>query len=1293
MKKHTIFRCFSILLALAMVLGIMPLTARAVNVWGAIAASKITANADLVLTADTTLNMDKDLCLSSIRGDYSLTVKGSGTLTVRNTGIAIDVKKLNAQSDLVLESANGDYAIRTTNDVHIDNNYLFVNGGIYSGAHAKISCTDGTIAGLRYGICSTQLNLSGTMAIGGGDQAVYAYAGFICMGGTFDFQNVDTSKYCVEAMTAVYTDTQVNLTVRGGGICSQMHYILLQGDTIDVVTEKGSAIAAQGGNVTLGADKLVAYGETGYGILAQGIVDIDAESATIYGQTNAVSSTKQDITLDGNFYIGSAGNTVYAAQGNIDLSGDFRLRSDAGNTILASTGAITVEGALDAQSKAQGYTVIGAAAGFRFDGSVLRIQGSSGIRSIDGDISITASEASLVCNDAHAICASYGGDSAEDNVYIDCCELWLENKLETENTSDKSGIFASGDVQIFSEDAVIIGDNAIECDNANLSGSFYLIGWTDSGIRSYENTTLQGQFTVDGETFGIHSDGWVEYCGICLRVGGSAGIFSSLYTGLYGGDISVTARGKDNSAIHSESVVFLEGNVTLRTSGSHGIHSAGRVALLEGNYRITGPKGTGQAILLDDQGAELYIEPSLKIFIPEGGKQIGCNLYDSEGNVARKVELRSTVDTLNIRVNPPVDGMTPAWDADGVYGLSPQCAVESVTWYEDGVKMDQNARFTQGKTYKVELIMIAGLHSSFSDDVAVRINDKQASVGMYAGNKKMVISRDLGTCPTAITDVSLTVTAPVEGNKPSTAVSAGNASYGVYSRNVRWMVSEDGDGYRAMGSTERFEGGKYYRVCMDVNTAGKTLAFRMDASADTIRPDVLATVNGNLARAEHTQGQEYGTVITVCFDFGKCNDFIIEEITIVDVVAPVAGAHPSYTANVLGTGYYIDTTRNAYEDVYWKNPPEKWYYLKNGMRWYDVTDGGLEDVYEHDVFLAGHQYVCYLYLKTESGYEFLMDLYTDPETWPTATVNGKEAEVADFGSNMMWNQQVSRTFTCTQNMVSTVKVKDIAPPVAGQQPDYTATVAEPELYSLDTGYGLNGSGIYWYDSEGRQLTEGETFRSGQSYRIGVKVVSTVGIGGGSLSSFADDVVFMINGRQIVPNGIWDEVRGDSDAVWGFCTFTMGTEGMEETVSLSGSVTSYLDDYAPITLELIGQGTTETAYEKTVSGNQTDYRFRNVPPGTYTLRIRKENHVTRAYTVTLGDADKVQDVKICLRGDVTGDGKLNMGDVSRAFAHVRGKNRMTDDYAIACADATSDGRLNLGDIARIFAHVRGKNKLF
>lgn len=64
-----------------------------------------------------------------------------------------------------------------------------------------------------------------------------------------------------------------------------------------------------------------------------------------------------------------------------------------------------------------------------------------------------------------------------------------------------------------------------------------------------------------------------------------------------------------------------------------------------------------------------------------------------------------------------------------------------------------------------------------------------------------------------------------------------------------------------------------------------------------------------------------------------------------------------------------------------------------------------------------------------------------------------------------------------------------------------------------------------------------------------------------------------------------------------------------------------------------------------------------------------------------------------KGDVTGDGKLNLGDVARLYAHVRGSNPLTDPVALLHADFTGEGRINMGDVAKLYAHISAGNSGF
>lgn len=82
----------------------------------------------------------------------------------------------------------------------------------------------------------------------------------------------------------------------------------------------------------------------------------------------------------------------------------------------------------------------------------------------------------------------------------------------------------------------------------------------------------------------------------------------------------------------------------------------------------------------------------------------------------------------------------------------------------------------------------------------------------------------------------------------------------------------------------------------------------------------------------------------------------------------------------------------------------------------------------------------------------------------------------------------------------------------------------------------------------------------------------------------------------------------------------------------------------------GSGGTKVGNQYTAS-----YSISGIASGTYTMRVMKKNHVTREYTITVGGEAVTQNVKIHLKGDINGDGKVTTGDVNRVNLHVKGKS--------------------------------------
>ena len=143
--------------------------------------------------------------------------------------------------------------------------------------------------------------------------------------------------------------------------------------------------------------------------------------------------------------------------------------------------------------------------------------------------------------------------------------------------------------------------------------------------------------------------------------------------------------------------------------------------------------------------------------------------------------------------------------------------------------------------------------------------------------------------------------------------------------------------------------------------------------------------------------------------------------------------------------------------------------------------------------------------------------------------------------------------------------------------------------------------------------------------------------------------------------------------------------------LSGTVTSFGDAAAEISLWLTPEGADTPVYEAYLTGSDSGYSMTDLQPGSYTLTASKEGHVTRVYEVTLGSDSQTLDVKLCPPGDVTGDGKINVADVSIVYSHCKGTSLLTDSYKLSCADYNGNGKVNVADTSAVYSTARGTNR--
>ena len=147
-------------------------------------------------------------------------------------------------------------------------------------------------------------------------------------------------------------------------------------------------------------------------------------------------------------------------------------------------------------------------------------------------------------------------------------------------------------------------------------------------------------------------------------------------------------------------------------------------------------------------------------------------------------------------------------------------------------------------------------------------------------------------------------------------------------------------------------------------------------------------------------------------------------------------------------------------------------------------------------------------------------------------------------------------------------------------------------------------------------------------------------------------------------------------------------------TVSGTITSYLKAEGDITVQLLSGE--EVAYS-TVVNTYTEanasrkeytsaYSIPTVADGIYTLRISKDNHVTRDYTVAVEGGVLTRDVKIHLLGDVTGDGKVNAMDKKKIYNHINGE--LLTGYEFDVANVKVDTKINALDKKMIYNHING-----
>ena len=138
-------------------------------------------------------------------------------------------------------------------------------------------------------------------------------------------------------------------------------------------------------------------------------------------------------------------------------------------------------------------------------------------------------------------------------------------------------------------------------------------------------------------------------------------------------------------------------------------------------------------------------------------------------------------------------------------------------------------------------------------------------------------------------------------------------------------------------------------------------------------------------------------------------------------------------------------------------------------------------------------------------------------------------------------------------------------------------------------------------------------------------------------------------------------------------------------TVKGTVKSYLSESDTVTIRLIKSG--EVAYETTVKGNNTKYSISGVASGTYTMKVSKNAHADREYTVIVANSDVIRNAKIFAIGDVNSDGDISVVDATLVQKYIVGLENLKD-FQKKSADVNDNNEISVVDATLIQKYIVG-----
>ncbi len=575
-----------------------------------------------------------------------------------------------------------------------------------------------------------------------------------------------------------------------------------------------------------------------------------------------------------------------------------------------------------------------------------------------------------------------------------------------------------------------------------------------------------------------------------------------------------------------------------------------------------------------DETAESEPDPTTEP-APESSKQ-----PDESANISRSNSSLNEITSVAVIVNEPVAGavlnepIIPSGPNTHYYAYS--CYWFDITTGKkdevDYILIQEGAHFSShfkaGHQYQVCVFLQSKDDYEFSNGIAVTVNGQVIEKVDFYGDDLIAFNYTFPALEGAGKLASVSVKEifePQAGRRPTYyAIIPDEVCCHLHNldnlnehmaNGIRWYDVTT-KSYIDPNNKERFQIGHQYMV---------DVCLKPDVGAE-FTDDTKATLNGHTAQTVFLPELK---VLYVSYTFPP----LTYEITDVsfNLVEPKPSLKPDYDPELPdGAPYYS----SKYNTGNWRND----------VLWEDTTTDTEVDP-DSGVFEAGHEYKVWVNMTAKEGFYFSQKT--------TATINGADVKTYYQNGQLL----IECTFRKLER-IDSVSVDKLDTPVAGEHPDYWASIPADSMCFFDQSSGTyTRNGIIWYDVTSKTYVDpySGVFEAGHQYEVEVDLKAY------SHYFFNPSIVATLNGKTAETHWVYQDYFqfkftfpvvesnvGDTEKAGNYnYTITKSASGGTGCVTLTGVDTEETAVSIPATVEINGYNYAVTRIgPKTFYGNKT-----------------------------------------------------------------------------------------------------------